>query len=288
MAGISVIVTAGKDKESSKVSASGYVQHIITDEERNVFKLQDGDLKSAVEAYFGKRPNDAFLHDPTPWNNLYSTYNWPQVQTILRVVGAEIVGLTSEPVVVAQNTFTNNSDLPGVFSAGVSDSVTDTVESNWSQTYGLEASQSISYGVSFLGSGGGGETSLSFSASFGQGGSQSTSVTVGSQQDVSVELQPGESVTAVLTASRGTLKVRITYQVSLEGVSAVNYNPTFKDHHFWALDISGLLQAAGRPTSFTITEDLEIGYFSNAHTILQNTTARAALVQAAEAVAEQA
>lgn len=279
MAGINISVSAGTSKEASSVQASGSVQHIITDDERNTFGLQDADLKAAVNSYFGNTPNDAYLHSPTPWNDLYNTYGWPQVQTILQVVSAEILEVTSTPAVVAQNTFKNNSNLPGTFTVGVSTSVTDTVENNWSSTYTFGVSQTIKYGISFLGSGGGGETSLSFEAAFGEGGSKSTSVTVGSEQSVSVVLQPGESVDAVLTASKGTMKVRVTYKVSLTGNTAVNYNPTFKDHHFWSFDINQVLNAAGKATTFTITEDIEIGYFVNTQTVLENPTAKAALAQ---------
>jgi len=279
MAGIKISVSAGTSKEASSVQASGSVQHIITDDERNTFGLQDADLKAAVNSYFGKAPNDAYLHSPTPWNDLYNTYGWPQVQTILQVQSAEIIEVTSTPAVVAQNAFKNNSNLPGTFTVGVSTSVTDTVENNWSSTYTFGVSQTISYGISFLGSGGGGETSFSFQAAFGEGGSRSTSVTVGSEQSVSVNLQPGESVDAVLTASKGKMKVRVTYKVSLTGNTAVNYNPTYKDHHFWCFDINQVLNAAGKATSFTITEDMEIGYFVNTQTVLENPTAKAALAQ---------
>jgi hypothetical protein len=105
----------------------------------------------------------------------------------------------------------------------------------------------------------------------GQGGSESKSVTVGSTSGVSVELDPGESIEAQLTASRGVMKVRITYRAYLAGNTAINYNPTFKDHHFWALDIGGVMQAGGINNSIQFTEDIEIGYFSNAKIELRDT-----------------
>ena len=60
------------------------------------------------------------------------------------------------------------------------------------------------------------------------------------------------------------MKVRITYRAQLIGTTAINYNPTFKDHHFWALDIGGVMQASGLNNSIQFTEDIEVGYFSNA------------------------
>jgi len=283
MPGIEISIVAGKDQASSRVNASGSVQHIITDKERSSFHIQDGDLKNAVGKYFGKNPNDAYLHSPTPWNDLYKTYNWPEVQTVLVVQSALITGITSEPVVVATKTFKNNSTKKATFDASVSDQVQNTTETNWSSTDSIEVGQKITYNVGFLGAGGGGETSFTYSHSWGQGGSESKTVTVGSSQGVSVELDPGESIEAQLTASRGVMKVRITYKAYLIGTSAVNYNPTFKDHHFWALDIGGILQAAGTNNSLQYTEDIQIGYYSNAQIELRDPQGklRAAFRQAA-------
>src|SRR5271156_1054538 len=99
--GIEVSIKAGLTAATSSVSASGSVQHVITDTEVATFGLQDGNLKNAVGKYFGQNPNDAFLHSPTPWGDLYRTYNWPQVQTVLVVDSATITGITSQPVIVA-------------------------------------------------------------------------------------------------------------------------------------------------------------------------------------------
>lgn len=262
--GIEIRIKAGADAATSSVSASGSVQHIITDKERKTFGIEDSGLKNAVKEYFGKKPNDAYLHSPTPWDDLYKTYGWDEVQTILDVMSAKITGITSEPVIVATKKFVNSSTKKATFDASISDQVTNTTESNWSQTDTIEVGQKITYGISFLGAGGGGETSMSYSHSWGQGGSESKSITVGSSSGVSVELNPGESVEAVLTASRGVMKVRIVYTAYLVGDTAVNYNPTYKDHHFWALPITNVMGAASLSTTREFTEDIEIGYYSNA------------------------
>jgi hypothetical protein len=264
MAGITISIVAGADAAHSSVNATGSVQHVITDKERASFGVQDAALKNAVGKYFGKNPNDAYLHSPTPWNDLYKTYGWPEVQTLLVVQSAQITGITSQPVVVATKTFTNRSSKKAVFDASISDQVSNTTESNWSTTNTIEVAQKFTYNVGFLGAGGGGETSMSYSHQWGQGGSETKSITVGSSSGVSVELEPGESIEAQLAASRGVMKVRITYQARLIGSTAINYNPTFKDHHFWALDIGGVMQAGGLKNSIQFTEDIEVGYFSNA------------------------
>lgn len=261
--GITINITAGSDEATSSVSASGQIRHIITDTERKTFGIEDDGLKTAVDKYFGRRPNDAYLHSPTPWGDLYKTYGWDQVETVLDVKNATITGITSEPVIVSTNTFTNNSSVGGTFNVGITDQVTNTATHTWSETNTIEVSQTISYNIGFLGTGGGGETSMSYQHSWGQETTESKTVTVGSSAGVSVYLEPGQSVEAVLTASRGVLKVRIVYKAHLEGQTAVNYNPPHRDHHFWGLDINAVMNAAGLSRTREFTEDIEVGYYSN-------------------------
>lgn len=268
--GIDISIVAGQDQKASSVNASGSVQHVITDEERTTFRLGDEQLKVVVEKYFGKRPNDAYLHSPTPWDDLYKRYSWPQVQMVLVVKSAEILGITSQPVIVKTQEFVNSSSQKGTFNVNITEEVTNTTSSNWSTGGTLTIGQKFTYGVKFLGSGAEGETSMSYSQSWGIGGQKQKSITVGSSAGVSVELDPGEAVVAELSASRGVMKVRIRYNAYLIGSTAVNYNPTYKGHHFWSLGISGVMGAGGVSNSVESTEDIEIGYYSNSKVELKD------------------
>ncbi len=261
--GINISIVAGQDKSASTVNASGTIQDVISFDERVTFGLGDKQLKDAVNEYFGKSPNDAYLCSPTPWGDLYEKYSWPQVQRVLVVQKAEILGITSEPVIVKTQEFENSSSVKGTFNVAITESVNNTTSSSWNNVSTLSVGQKFKYGVKFLGSGAEGETSLSFSQSWGKGGQESKSITVGSTAGVSVELNPGESIVAQLSASRGVMKVRIHYNAYLIGNSAVNYNPKHKEHHFWSLGIRGVMSKAGISNSKKTTEDIEIGYYSN-------------------------
>ncbi|GAB1543428.1 hypothetical protein NUACC21_61020 [Scytonema sp. NUACC21] len=266
--GITINVVAGQNEATSRVSAYGSIQHIITDAEKKTFGIEDYGLKNAVEKYFGRKPNDAFLHSPTPWNDLYKTYGWEQVQTVLAVKSATITGITSQPSNVSTRTFTNNSSVEAIFKVDITEQVTNTVEHQWNVQHTITVGQEIEYQIGFLGTGGGGTTSFSYGLSWGQNETKSLSVTVGSSSGVEVTLQPGQSVRAALSASRGSMKVRIVYKASLLGVTAVNYDPPYRDHHFWALPINSVMSAAGLPLTKEFTEDIEIGYYSNGEIIL--------------------
>ena len=121
----------------------------------------------------------------------------------------------------------------------------------------------MKYQVGFLGTGGGGSTSLSYTHSWGVGGEESKQITLGSTSGVSVTLQPGQSVLSELSASRGEMKIRVVYRAHLIGRTAVNYNPKFNGHHFYALPIDSVMSSGGISNSVRKTEDISVGYFSN-------------------------
>jgi hypothetical protein len=255
------------DLNRSIVRASGEEFHVITDVERNTFGIGDAALKQAVANYFGKAPNDAFVKSPTPpCGDLYNTYNWEQVTVHLRPVSASITNVATRPLILKRQKFKNNSTLPGFFDVAISSDVNDTVEANWMTTAELSVSQSISYGTKFLG----GDTSISFTLGFQQGGSKSRSVSVGQTSGVQVELQPGQAVQAVLSSNLGSLTARVIFEVYLTGVAAVNYNPTYKDHHFWALSIDGLRQALGLSSRLQVVEDITVGVYSDGEITLED------------------
>ena len=268
---ISISIHAGPDTGSSTVTASGNVQHIITDSERTAFNIQDASLKNAVNSYFGQAPDDAFLHDPNQWN-LYATYGWTPVQTLLSVQSATILGVTSEPSIIASQIFENQSSVPAEFNCGITQDVNVTTESNWSDTTAVEIGQTISYDISFLGSGAGGETSFTYSESWEKGGSESHAVTLGTSSGVTVTLQPGESVNSELTASKGVLKVQLVYQLSLipGGVTAVHYNHRYNGHYFYWVGLLACMAFAKLPASITTTETIEIDFYANSKIVLKN------------------
>lgn len=267
--GIDISIVAGLDKSTSSVSASGSVQHVITKDEQLTFRLMDKQLKEAVKAYFGKSPNDAYLHSPTPWGDLYKTYYWEQVQTVLVVQSAEVVSITSQPVVIKTQEFENNSNNEGTFNVSISETVNNTATSSWNTGGALTIGQKFTYGVSF-GADVKGETSIQYSQSWGVGGQQSESITVGSTSGVSVKLDPGESVIAELSASRGAMKVRLQYKAYLIGATAINYNPKYKEHHFWGLPIGHVMSAADISNSVVSSEDIDICYYSNSKVVLKD------------------
>lgn len=261
----------GSGNESSSVDVSGTIQHVITPNEIDSFSIGDANLKNAVGINFGKNPTDAWLHSPTATKeDLYEQYNWEQVQTVLTVVSGTITGIISNPEIVSQQVLENQSEDRGEFKADISQSVSNTLESNWMNSNSIDVSQSISYQFNIAGSEVGGETSLSYSHTWGQGGSDSKTVTLGSEEGVSVQLDPGQSVLAELTATRGVMNIRIVYEAHLIGGVAIHYRKKFQGHYYWLLPVDEVMQSGGIQNSIEIVEDIQLGYFTNSKVALHN------------------
>lgn len=271
---ININITSSTDKLIANAKASGSLKHIITDKERKTFQLGGKNLKDAVKKYFGKKPGQAWLHGPTPMENrvkdLYKHYGWEEVQVVLEPVEAKVLSVNSKPEIIETQELKNESSKKGTFKAEISQSVNNTTESSWTTGGAFSIKQKISYGINFEGIGVSGETSFSYSKSWGEGGKKSTSVTLGSSSGLDVELLPNESVLVKLSANRGTMKVRVTYNAYLIGCTAVNYNPPHKGHHFWPLPIGKVMSKAGIPNAIKSTEDIEIGFYGNTEVELKD------------------
>lgn len=261
--GFKISIIAGDSASNSSVTVTGSERHFITDKERGIFKIDGTNLIKAVGKAVTKKPNDAFVRSPTTMDgntvNLYEKFGGEQVTLNIGVKSASIVEVTSTPTIVATKDFVNKSSSDATFSAGIAQQVTNTFENSWSSTNQVSGTQTISY--TFLGIGG--NTELNYTKGWGEGGSTSQQTTVGSNAGVSVPLKPNQAVTGKLTASKGTLLIRVVYQAYLDGLVWTNYDPTYNGHHFNGYPIAGIMSAAGLPNVIEYTEDIKVGYYTN-------------------------
>lgn len=267
---IEVSITASEDQAQRSVDLSGSNLDIISDNERNTFQLSDNNLKDAVRSYFGSRPTDAYVKSPTPWGDLYRSYGWTQVTRSLTPQRAQILEVKSQPAIVLTQVFKNNSTKTATFRANIQQAVQNTVSSTWEQGGSLTVGQEIKYGFDIKVAEVSGKTSFSYTSKWGQSVTKSESVTVGSQSGVEITLEPNQSVTAELYATRGSMKIQVDYEASLSGATAVNYDKTYKGHHFWALDINAVMSAAGLPRTMKSTEVISIGYYSDSKVVIRD------------------
>ncbi len=261
--GIEISIKPGLDKESSSVTAVGSVRHIITKKEMKNFGVERDQLKKSVGNFFGQAPKDVFLYSPTPWGDLFRKFGGDETSTVLKVKDAKVIDITSKPVVISSQTFKNDSSSHATFDCAIKDSVSETVESSWSSSNKIEASQAINYTVGFPGGDAGGETKIAYSHSWGEETSHSKQIEVGRSSGVHVNLEPGQAVEAIINASRGSMKVEIVYEAKLSGSFWTNYPNKWKKHHFWRFNIDQVFNTNKIPNSIIVTENILVGFYAN-------------------------
>lgn len=269
-ADISINVIASEDESERQIHVSGSDIAVISDDEINTFKLSDEKLKSAVASYNGKRPDDVYLKSPTPWNDLYKTYQWMQVNRVLKPIRAKMSSIQFKPVIVLTQHFNNTSCSPAIFKAYIRQQVEDTIASIWETNGQLTTGLNISYGIEFLAMAVSGKASFNYFSKWGENIMKSQSVTVGSETGLEITLQPKQRAQAKLFATRGEMKIKIDYEASLEGFLAVNYEDGFKGHHFHGLDVNLVLRAGGFNSSVFSSEEIVIGYYSDSEVMVQD------------------
>ncbi|MEM5490767.1 hypothetical protein [Enterobacter cloacae] len=266
---IRINIAASLQDELTRVSYGGVNVALISETERRSFNLNDTQLKRAAGKMVGREPNDAYLREPTPWK-LYDKYRWMQTQRCLFIRDYQILESESKPVIVAKQEFDNSSSVPAVFDVSIQQSVENTVSSSWETGGTLSVGQSIYYQVGFLGTEAGGETTISYEQSWGIGGEKSTTITVGTNAGVEVELQPGQGVYVELIATRGTKKIKFNYIGTLEGVAALNYNPQFNGRHFYGANVPQLMAKSNIRNVINSSEIIEIGFFVESKIVVKD------------------
>ncbi|MFE3197813.1 ETX/MTX2 family pore-forming toxin [Embleya sp. NPDC059237] len=258
-------VAAAKNKEHCKAFGSGKEIHHVTDKEAKSFRLTGSTIKEGFGKILDGKPDHVYWSDEH-----YKTFGWTVPSTTLILAKSEIIGIDTKPVIVKDQTFTNDSTKAGEFNASVQDSVTCSVSDTWTQSNRVDVGQTFNYQVEFLGTGGGGSTQLTYSHEWGHSKTETKDITVGSQSGVSVTLQPHQSVVAELSASRGTLKARFTFHATVSGDLIGYFNDKHKGHWWWCAPINEVLQWAKLPTTLTITQEVDVDYYCNGEVRLKD------------------
>ncbi|XP_008544326.1 uncharacterized protein LOC103569029 [Microplitis demolitor] len=264
--GITVEIQAGKDKESSIVTAEGEETRIISNEDIKTFGLTEDELKAAVSSYMGQEPDDVYLRSPTPWGDLYKVYDKPEVKTTLKVFSSELSEVDSKLTVVETVEYVNDNSHDCSFCQTVEKKVTNTVSSKWSENTEVDLGLKINYKVGPVG----GEASIDYKNSWGTDKFKEDVVEIKSTMSASITIGPYEVAYLHLTSSKGVLKAEIVHEASLNGVVVVNYSEPYKGHHFYFLPIANVMKQAGISNSVKVTETIEAGFHGNSSIIVSD------------------
>lgn len=270
--GISVKIAVGETVGSTTVQVEGSDVIPATDVPADEWaQLNLSDPNGLVAAYWGAFPSSVYYSDPcNDGQNWFATYGWQPVTITRRATGATIRSVDTRPTVASTQTFENGSKHPIEANPSLSATVTNSVSSTSTKAQAVTLTQEISYDISFLGTGGGGATSLSYQASWETSYTKTAEESFTLTSSVSIPLDPGEKVVADLMLLKGTITIDVTYLLSLSGRVAAGYYHEYKGHHIFGFDVNTLLSNANCPTTVLVTETLKIDFYADASIVVRN------------------
>lgn len=258
---ININVECGRNERDVKVTYSGRNSRLVKDAELSLFGIREDQIirHYAPEISIDDLIDcDIFL--PISYNNQtlcdqFAQNNLCPVYTIFEVKSAEVVEITSEPSIVHIQEFENKFSNKIKVNTGINQSVQTSITRSWTNSTGTEYSRDVQCGlnIKFFSLSGG--KTYSYTSSFGESFEKTETVTIGSTSGVEMELNPGQACSAVLTANRGYINIKVTYIAHLNGAVIVYSN---------LLPVDDLFKTAEKVNEKTFIEIIKIGYYTNA------------------------
>lgn len=253
------------------INFKGKDSHLISEAEASAFGLMHGErVFDFAKDYFGKKPREYNYLFDDKWKNIYQYFNWDPIKTEVTVYEAKINEIESTPIIIAVKNFTNLSNKKATFNAGITTEVSNSVEANWTRTENIGIQQELNYGIQYSGSGLSGTTTFNFSHSWGKGGSQTQTITLGSSSGISVELEPKESVRAELIAHKSNIKIKLKYIASIDGMLAFKFYRFFSGYEYNATNVKNYLNSYQMPLMKFMDEEIDIHLFTNSSIVLKD------------------
>jgi len=252
------------EKGNPVISAKGSSNHIVEDGDKKAFNLQEANLVRAVGIHRGKAPKHAFLNSPAPAGKcpcLFKEYGWNETNIHLAVESIKISNVSTSLATIATKTTTNDRvDEDMIFTAELTSTVSNTLSSTHTSTHGISASANIGVNIGVASAG----VSLGYNYQWGQENKQESTIAFTTTDTVETVVRPGKSVMAKMIATVRKFTATVVYRAFLNGHTAYHYDSRFEDHYFWASPISSVMASANIPNSITVTEEIEVGFFSEA------------------------
>jgi hypothetical protein len=179
-------------------------------------RIQNGWVQTNGQS--APRPKSIYcVSSDFPWGDQsYERYGLAQMQTVKRVVSAQIVQERLSPYSIIADTWRNGREVPEGrnpddykvgFQTGQDFSLTNSVETSWNAqvTAGSSTTVSVEVGGDAMGGKVGVSQTMSLEVSAGTGGRNEQDVAVGVNRSVSAELCPSEATDVVIVSQKGDL-----------------------------------------------------------------------------------
>uniref|UniRef100_A0A2A4JYN7 Uncharacterized protein n=1 Tax=Heliothis virescens TaxID=7102 RepID=A0A2A4JYN7_HELVI len=259
---IEVQITAAETKSNTRLQFAGTNENTINERDITTFNLTKENLKAGVNSYFGASPTDIFLNNPTLWGDLYTENKWKPVTKILKPLRARILELNYFPYVISNEVFNNTASIRSSARVQIGAPLEEVVMSFWENPVD-SSTEGIKYTFNVESSAIPSKSTFSYVSKFGENVLNSRSVFIGSETGLVVTLEPEQAVHVELVATKGTMKAKLDYKTVLSGSLAVNYDPRYKDHHFWSLDINKVMEAARLNCTRVSSEVIDFSFYVN-------------------------
>lgn len=264
MSTIKIEIKVGANENDFQVNASGSADVISLSAEE--LGLTDKILKSAIALVNAQEFAPNVIHYNHP---LHKENDLPLPTRHIKVLDIAIDSIEYKPTVLKTTTFDNsgNSD-PATYNASMTEVVTQTVGSSWSNGGSTDVKLGIQYDIGF---GVSADWSTSYSEKWDKGHSHSKAVALTSASGVRVTVQPGDKKIATLSAQRGTLKVRVRYLTTYHGVVIGEYLPgRINFQKLLPFGVERLYFFDEEEDAIITTETIEIGFYSKAHVMISD------------------
>lgn len=241
--------------ERASVKFYGQDNKVVTDEDVKTFNITKENLNIGMRVELGKVPQDIFLKDPTPYENLYEYFEWPEIKRNMRIKKAKILEIINEKVTLATYEHINNTTDPIESRINFVDSTELTSFSTWSH-YGLPVDEmfyDINLNVNHL--------KFKYENKWRSNNISSFDLSFGITKEELIKIKSGQLVTSELTALKTIFLVQMDYEAKIIGSFIADYDPLYGKYHFYAPTAANIMRAAKLKNYIKTTELIEIRCF---------------------------
>lgn len=226
---------------------NGNTTNIISDVEKQMFRMTEDNLRTGVEALAGSRPDLVFLRDPIPGHgDVFANNRWEQTMSVITVNELFFNNITfSKNVVIDRRFYTNplNVSIPRVVS----------LESEMGNRLWIEpgdlcswnVNRFIDFNISF-------QNRRSFSFTIEWGCRRNETISTRIANVITQTIPPRGLLTVVLSARLLQFDFTATYKTGLRGQAVGYWRNGHLGQTFRAFDIETVMRFGGMPiTAFS-------------------------------------
>lgn len=278
--GINIEVLPGLTPDETRVKATGSDSAGATPTLRDAFGLNDqGAVTRAMKNLDPAHHNYTYVWCPGPNEPLPGYWHSVAFPDGSHLTDADLVRLSTNPgtpgkptvntipVIVDKTIFDNaEQDHQIQYVSTINDTVTDSSTSSWnkSQTAGVSIGTTVKVGLE--GSEASGTTTMSYSDTWGKGGSSSTTTSIADGAQIWDNVPAHQCAVAALTAERGRLSVDVPYTATITGWcvghSTGHHSGTTEHFYNYGVRVGDLLREMGRTTTASATQTVSVDFYA--------------------------